>query len=74
MKMLSANQYGDSVYLWFGENNLANYVITFKLLEVLPRQRSKHWGKVIKCECGMEKHGFANHAQWCDMDKRRVYI
>ena len=20
-----------------------------------------------KCECGMEKHGFANHSQWCDM-------
>ncbi len=19
----------------------------------------------LKCECGMEKHGFANHSRWC---------
>lgn len=23
----------------------------------------------VKCECGMEKHGFANHANWCDEGK-----
>jgi hypothetical protein len=23
--------------------------------------------KMLKCECGKEKHGFANHSHWCDM-------
>jgi hypothetical protein len=25
----------------------------------------KPWGKTKECECGMEKHGFANHSYWC---------
>ena len=28
--------------------------------------------KVSKCECGKEKHGFANHSQWCDLAKDNV--
>lgn len=23
--------------------------------------------KVLKCECGKEKHGFASHSSWCDI-------
>jgi len=22
---------------------------------------------ILKCECGKEKHGFANHTTWCDI-------
>ena len=26
--------------------------------------------EMVQCQCGKEKHGFASHAQWCDIWKK----
>ena len=46
-------------------NDLLNQLRYFYNTESFYRYDREPVAEVKTCECGMEKHGFANHSTWC---------